>query len=72
VFHNAVREHRTKAGLSQSQLSIKAGVNHAVLSQVELGQTQAYPKARRQLAKALGVAESQLFPEVETTATRSR
>jgi transcriptional regulator with XRE-family HTH domain len=70
MFSNAVREHRLKAGLSQSQLSIKAGVNHAVVSQVELGQTQAYPKARRQLAKALGVGEAELFPELEKSATR--
>ncbi len=60
---NRVREVREKLGLTQVELSRRARIASPNLSAIEHGQRQAWPKARRRLAKALKCRESELFPE---------
>ena len=62
---NRVRQKRTAAGLSQVQLSFLSGVGSGVISDLELGKREAWPKARKALARALKVAECELFPTEE-------
>ena len=57
-----IRERRVAAGLSQVQLSFLSGVGSGVISDLELGKREAWPKARKALARALRVPESRLFP----------
>ena len=59
---NYIRERRTELRLSQVKLGILAGVANGTISDFELGKRQPWPKARRALAAALEVPESQLFP----------
>lgn len=68
--NNRVRQERTAAGLSQVQLSFLSGVASNVISDVELGKREAWPKARKALARALKVAESELFPTKERDGNR--
>ena len=63
MFKSKVREFREKAGLSQSELGRRAGIAESNLSKIENGLWQAWPKARRRLARALKVRISELFPE---------
>jgi ribosome-binding protein aMBF1 (putative translation factor) len=44
---------REMRGLSKSALSIKAGINYAVICQIENGSRKPYPKAAREVAEAL-------------------
>lgn len=63
MFTNKLREFREKAGLSQSELGRRAGIAESNLSKIENGLWQAWPKARRRLARVLKVRISELFPE---------
>ncbi len=62
-MENKVRVVREGQGLSQTKLACLTGLPGSALSDIELGKRQPWPKARRDLAKALGVSESTLFPE---------
>ena len=59
---NRIREFREKAGMSQVKLGVLAQIANTMISDFELGKRAPWPKARKALAKALKVPESQLFP----------
>ncbi len=60
---NRIREYREKAGLSQTKLACSVGVASGLVSDIELGKRDPWPKLRRALADSLKVSESDLFPE---------
>lgn len=62
MTRNKIREKRLEMGLSQVKLSIISGVGNGVISELELGKREAWPKARKALARALKVPEAELFP----------
>jgi len=62
VFLNKIKERREELGLSQTRLACLIGMASSTLSNLELGKQQPWPKARHDLAKALGLTEEQLFP----------
>jgi transcriptional regulator with XRE-family HTH domain len=55
-----VRGLRWRRGLSQAELSEKAGVSHQVISLTEQGKRVPYPKTIRKLAEALDVSTERL------------
>jgi len=61
VFNNRIRERRQELGLSQTRLACLIGMAEPTLSNLELGKWKPWPKARRDLAKTLGVKEADLF-----------
>ena len=63
MFRNKIRERRQALGLSQTRLACLVGMAGSTLSNLELGKQMPWPKARHDLAKALGVTESELFPD---------
>lgn len=63
MFTNNLKEFREKAGLSQSELARRAGIAESNYSKIENGLWQAWPKAKRRLARALKVRIGELFPE---------
>jgi transcriptional regulator with XRE-family HTH domain len=63
MFKNRIREKRQELGLSQTKLACLIGMAEPTLSDLELGKRMPWPKARRDLAKALGVREEDLFPD---------
>lgn len=63
MFKNLVRERRQQLGLSQTKLACMLGMAESTLSDLELGKRQAWPKAKRALARALGASEGELFPQ---------
>jgi len=58
---NQIREYRQKAGISQTKLACKIGIAASTLCNFENGKIEPWPKARKDIAKALGVKESDLF-----------
>ena len=62
MFKNNVRAIREKAGLSQTELCRLACIAHSNLSAIEHGHREAWPIAKRRLARALKCQESELFP----------
>ena len=63
MFNNRIRERRTELGLSQTKLACRIGMAESTLSNLELGKWKPWPKARQDLAKALGMPETELFSE---------
>lgn len=63
MYRNRIRQQRERRGMSQSKLACMIGMAGSTLSNLELGKWKPYPKARRDIAKALGVTEGELFPE---------
>jgi len=63
VFNNRIKERREELGLSQTRLACLVGMAGSTLSNLELGKWKPWPKARHDLAKALGVPETELFPD---------
>ena len=61
MFQNLIRERRQGLGLSQTKLARIIGVAGSTLSDLELGKRYPWPKARRELAKALKCTEDNLF-----------
>jgi len=59
---NRVREVREQLGLSQVELARRARLAGPNLSAIEHSQREAWPKARRRLARALKCTEAELFP----------
>jgi transcriptional regulator with XRE-family HTH domain len=66
MFKNNVRAKRVELGLSQTKLACLIGMAGATLSNIELGKWKPWPKARRELANALGMTENELFPDDST------
>ena len=62
MFRNKIREKRQALGLSQTRLACLVGMASSTLSNLELGKQKPWPKARHDLAKALGIIEQELFP----------
>lgn len=63
MFRNGVRERRLELGLSQTKLACLIGMAGSTLSSIELGKLQPWPKARKDLARTLGISEAELFCE---------
>ena len=72
IVGNRLREARERAGISQKQLGIKAGIDPGVASarinQYEKGKHLPHLATARQLAKVLGVPMPYLYTEDETLA----
>lgn len=51
--------------MSQVKLSVLTGLPNSAISDLELGKREPWPRARKALAKALGVPEAELFPAEE-------
>jgi len=62
---NKIREFRERVGLSQVKLARLARIASTNLSAIERGRLAPWPKARKALARALKVPESELFPPEE-------
>lgn len=63
MFTNRIRERRQELGLSQTKLACLVGMAEPTLSNLELGKWKPWPKARRDIAKALNTIEKELFPD---------
>ena len=63
MFKNRIRERRQELGFSQTRLACLIGMAGSTLSDLELGKVKPWPKARKDLANALGMAESELFAD---------
>jgi transcriptional regulator with XRE-family HTH domain len=62
-MRNFVREKREALHLSQVKLSMMCGVSNGMISEVELGKREAWPRLRKALAKALVCNEEDIFPK---------
>ena len=62
MFTNKIRERRKELGLSQTRLANLIGMAEPTLSNIELGKWKPWPKAKRDIARTLGVEEKELFP----------
>jgi len=63
MFENRIRERRKELGLSQTKLACLIGIAESTLSNLELGKWKPWPKARKDLARTLGVSIEELFPD---------
>jgi len=63
MIKNRLKEYREKAGLSQTELAWRSRMAGQNISAFERGTLAPWPKARKALAEALNVSESELFPE---------
>jgi len=62
MAENHLKEYRTKLGLSQVKLGGLVGLAPGVICDFERGARRPWPRARRVLARTLGVTEAELFP----------
>ncbi len=60
---NRLKEYREQAGLSQTELAWLAKMAGQNISAIERGTMAPWPRARKALAAALKVPETELFPE---------
>lgn len=60
---NRLKEHRERFGLSQVKLGGLVGLAPSLIGAFERGDRRPWPRAKRILARTLGVAEEVLFPE---------
>ena len=63
MLNNRLKEYRERAGLSQTELAWRAKMAGQNISAIERGTLAPWPRARKALAEALKVAETELFPE---------
>jgi transcriptional regulator with XRE-family HTH domain len=63
MLNNRLKEYRERAGLSQTKLAWAAKMAAQNISAIERGALAPWPRARKALAEALKVDESELFPE---------
>ena len=63
MVRNRLKEYREKAGLSQTELGWRARMAGQNISAIERGTLAPWPRARKALAEALNVSETDLFPE---------
>ena len=64
ITPNNLRSIRVKKGLSQIELSARTGISQGAISCMETGKVFPYAGWRKRLAKALGVTEKEVFPQV--------
>ena len=73
IVGNRLREARERAGISQKQLGIRAGLDPSVASarinQYEKGKHLPHFETAQQLAKVLGVPTPYLYADDDTLAT---
>lgn len=62
-FHEGMREHRTRRGISQEELARKLGTDRRQLSRYEIGQNVPSVEVAAQIAAALGVSLGDLVQE---------
>ena len=67
LIENHLRKVRQTRGISMSRLARQIGIAESALCEIELGKRLPWPKARADLARALGVEEAILFPFLEDT-----
>ena len=60
---NRIKELRIMQGINQVELARRAKIASPNLSAIENGRLSAWPKAKRDLARALYTNEQELFPE---------
>ena len=60
-MNNRIKQFRERQGLSQVELARRARTAGPNLSAVERGERKAWPKLRRNLARALKTSQSELF-----------
>jgi len=63
-FGERVREERKKAGLSQEQLAMKAGLHRTYIGMVERAEKNITLENIEKIAKALGLKISDLFKDL--------
>jgi len=63
MMRNRLKEYREKAGLSQTELAWRAKMAGQNISAIERGTLAPWPRAKKALAEALKVTETELFPE---------
>ncbi len=63
MLNNRLKEYRELAGLSQTELGWRAKMAGQNISAIERGTLAPWPRARKVLAEALRVTETELFPE---------
>ena len=63
MIKNRLKEYREKAGLSQTELAWRSRIAGQNISAFERGTLAPWPKAKKALAEALNIPESELFPE---------
>ena len=63
MMRNRLKEYREKAGLSQTELAWRAKMAGQNISAIERGTLAPWPRAKKALADALKVTETELFPE---------
>ena len=63
MVRNRLKEYREKVGLSQTELGWRAKMAGQNISAIERGTLAPWPRARKALAEALNVSETELFPE---------
>ena len=63
MMSNRLKEYREKAGLSQTELAWRAKMAGQNISAIERGTLAPWPRAKKALAEALKVTETELFPE---------
>lgn len=60
-----IRKERLRRGLTQAAVAASAGVPVQTVSQIENGRQQPWPVLRTRLAALFGVAESELFADID-------
>lgn len=60
---NRLKEYRNKLGLSQVKLGGLVGLSPGLIGEFERGDRRVWPRARRILARTLGLTEAELFPD---------
>jgi transcriptional regulator with XRE-family HTH domain len=65
MLSNHLREERVKKGISVTKLACQVGLAPSTLSEFERGIRRPWPRARADLSRVLGIAESELFPGLE-------
>lgn len=60
--NDRIRRIREALGVTQVDLAARVGINQGLLSRVERGLAQSWPKLRRDTARALGIDEQRLWP----------
>jgi len=63
MLNNRLKEYRERVGLSQTELAWRARMASQNISAIERGTLAPWPRAKKALAEALQVTETELFPE---------
>ena len=66
---NRIKEYRNRLGLSQVKLGGLVGLAPGVICDFERGARKVWPRARKVLARTLGVTEVDLFPSGQKNGT---